>query len=204
MRRLQLAAEGCQPLLVEGAEPVAHGRRRGVGAAGGERRGGIVLDRKLDALRDLGARHLRRNGEREVDARRDAAAREYVAVAHDAGLLVLGADQRQQAGVGPVSGGAAALEKAGDAQHEGAGAHRGHVLRLRALAAHEVDRWSYRRSRPRRRSRRERRSDRAARIPRRWRSAAGSGRNRWVPARASWRRCAPCHRAGGAAPAAVP
>ena len=70
--------------------------------AGVEGRRGVVLDAELDRLRHLRPGELGDDGEGEVDARRDAAGGEDVAVADDARLLVAGADQRQQVDVGPV------------------------------------------------------------------------------------------------------
>src|SRR5262249_35925639 len=89
-------------------------------------------------LRYLFSGDLSDDTETEVDPGCDAARGDDVAILNDAPLLMYGADHWQKSGEGPVRGGAASLEQAGDTEDECAGAHRGHILRCSSLPENEL------------------------------------------------------------------
>ena len=105
-----------------------------VGMASIERRGWVVLDPKLDGLRNLWPGHFGDDAECEVDARGDAARGEDMAVADDPTLLVTGADQRQQVYIGPMGRSPAPPQQSSRAKKKRSHAHGGDVLGALALA----------------------------------------------------------------------
>src|ERR1700681_2308784 len=78
---------GIEPALAERLDLLLHEcedfRRRGIRRAGGERRRRIVFEPELDHLRGLAVDHDRDQGQREIDARGDAAAGDAVAIDAD-------------------------------------------------------------------------------------------------------------------------
>ncbi len=112
-----------------------HVGRRKLGPAGVERRRRRVFDAELDRLCRLLARDLGGNREGEIDPRRDAAAGDEFAVAHDPAIVRNGAEQRQHVPPGPMTGGTLALEQARRAENQRAGADRGDIARVFGQAA---------------------------------------------------------------------
>src|SRR5690606_30950285 len=74
----------------------------------------------------------------EVDAGGHAAARDPVPVLHDPGGRRLGADEGKQVVIGPVRGGLVALQQAGRAEDQGAGADGRDVFGSLPTACDEV------------------------------------------------------------------
>src|SRR6516165_998815 len=104
-----------------------------------ERRRRIIFDAKLYRACGRLAGDFGNHAEPKIDAGGDTARGDYIAVTHDPCLLEFRAEERQQFGVGPMRGGAPALQQPGDAEHEGAGANRGDVFGAGCLPAHEID-----------------------------------------------------------------
>src|SRR5262245_20230481 len=114
------------------------GVRRAIGMARFEGRGRVVFETQLDRLGHWLAGNLGDDAETEVDPRRDAACRDYIAILDDARLLMRGTDHGQKSGEGPVRSGASSLQQSGDTENKCTRAHRGHVLCCSSLPAHEL------------------------------------------------------------------
>src|SRR5215510_13573053 len=114
------------------------GVRRAIGMARFEGRGRVVFETQLDRLGRWLAGNLGDDAETEVDPRRDAACRDYIAILDDARLLMRGTDHGQKSGEGPVRSGASFLQQSGDTENKCTRAHRGHVLCCSSLPAHEL------------------------------------------------------------------
>ena len=93
-------------------------------AAAVEGRLRVVLDAELEHLAEVVAADLAGEGEGHVDAGAHAGGGDDLAVDHDALVGGDGAVAGQVVEGEPVGGGALALEQAGGAEHERAGAHR--------------------------------------------------------------------------------
>src|ERR1700730_392114 len=117
----------------------ARGRARGhrlqyfcprrIWAAGVAGRFGSVFQAELDHSRRARPAQLRDKGQHEIDACRDAAPGQDVAVPYDAALIHDGAEDRKRLPPCPVAGCTAAAEKAVLAQNERPGAHRSQIAR---------------------------------------------------------------------------
>ena len=101
-----------------------------LGGAGVEGGLGVVLDAQLDGLGDLGADLLADQVQGHVDPGGDAGGGDDLAVLDEAAADRVGAEVAQRLEVEPVAGDALALEQAGGAEHERAGADRGRPLGL--------------------------------------------------------------------------
>ena len=99
----------------------------------------IILNCKLNCLRDLRSREFGDDPEREVDSRSDPARGKKILVAHNSSFFVRGANQRQEVHIGPVRRRPTPLQQSCCAEKKGAGANGGHILGARALAANEVN-----------------------------------------------------------------
>jgi hypothetical protein len=88
----------------------------------------VVLDPELDALGRGAIGEARREGDRHVDAGRDTARGEELAVLHEALAHVARAELLELGGVGPMRRRAASLEETGRREDEPSRADRSHDL----------------------------------------------------------------------------
>src|SRR5258706_245446 len=103
--------------------------RRRVWAAGVEGRFRSIFQAELDHFRRARPAQLRYKGQHEIDACRDAAPGQDVAVPDDAALINERTEYRKQLPPCPVAGRTRAMEKARSAQNERPGAHRSQMAR---------------------------------------------------------------------------
>src|SRR6266567_1040300 len=103
--------------------------RRRVWASGVEGRFRGIFQAELDHFRRARPAQRRDKGQHDIDACRDAAPGQDVAVPDDAALINDGTEDRKQLPPCPVAGRTAATEKARSAQNERPGAHRSQIAR---------------------------------------------------------------------------
>src|SRR5213593_3816147 len=103
--------------------------RRRIWAAGVEGRFRGIFQAELDHFRCARPAQLRDKGQHEIDACRDAAPGQDIAVPDNAALIHDGTEDRKQLPPCPVAGRTAAVEKASSAQNERPGAHRSQIAR---------------------------------------------------------------------------
>src|SRR5215831_5888901 len=114
-------------------------RRSPIGMAGSKWRIGIVFETQLDCLRDRFTGDLGHDTKAKVDPRRNPARGDHVPVFDHAAPLMCRANERQQLRKGPVGRCTAPSEEPSNAENEGAGAYRRHVLRPSRLPSDEFN-----------------------------------------------------------------
>src|SRR4051795_11131395 len=99
----------------------------------------IILDAELDRLREVWPKRLRRHAQRKVDAGRDAAPRNDVAIEHHALREGYRAECGEHLAAHPMRRSPPALQQSGGTEHQRAGAHARHIARTLRLAAEEIE-----------------------------------------------------------------
>src|SRR5262245_59852044 len=113
---------------------------RAMRGTGVERWFRVIFEHELDRFRDVLAKGLCRDPQREIEAGRDAAAGYHVAVDDHPFGNRRGAKSWQHVVAHPVSCGTLALEQSGSSQDECAGAHARHVASTLRMTPDEGER----------------------------------------------------------------
>src|SRR5689334_16443400 len=109
--RASLSAAGCRARV----HRLQYFRRRRARASGVEGRLRRIFQAELDHFRHALPAQLRDQGQYEINACRDAASGQDIAVPYDATVINDGTEDGKQFPPGPVTGRAAAVEKPGSA-----------------------------------------------------------------------------------------